>query len=417
MAPSLRRLLPAAAFAVAAGVVLAWQGLIGPDFTDYQLEAEPAIDALRAGDLGGFLARLPAYGGSLILRAPFVLAGELAGGGATAAFRLAALPCLLAAAAFGVALFARQARPVDAWLTLVVATANPVTLRALEVGHPEELLGGVLCAAAVLVALRGRPGWAGVLLGLAIGNKAWGVLAVGPVLVALQGPAARRAALAAAGAVAAVLVVPGLLAAPYAAATPTGTTGAIFQPWQAWWFLGDPDVVVRDMVGGVKEGYRGAPAWLSPIPRPLIVLLAVPLTVMVALRPRRAPADALLLLALLLFLRCLLDPWNTTYYVLPAILALLAWEAVDGRPPFGALMLTALTMVTTDVLVTRVSPDVQAAAYLAWAAPVAGLLALRLFAPRRAHALGGRLRTAAERHAPSLARLLSPPSSAPSAGR
>jgi hypothetical protein len=52
-------------------------------------------------------------------------------------------------------------------------------------GHPEELLGAVLCIAAVLVAMRGRAVWAGVLLGLAIANKEWGLVAVGPVLLAL----------------------------------------------------------------------------------------------------------------------------------------------------------------------------------------------------------------------------------------
>jgi len=34
---------------------------------------------------------------------------------------------------------------------------NPVTLYALQLGHPEELLGAVLCVAAVLTAQRGRP--------------------------------------------------------------------------------------------------------------------------------------------------------------------------------------------------------------------------------------------------------------------
>jgi len=43
----------------------------------------------------------------------------------------------------------------------------------------------VLCTAAVLCALNDRPTWAAVLLGLAIPNKEWAVLAVGPVLVAL----------------------------------------------------------------------------------------------------------------------------------------------------------------------------------------------------------------------------------------
>ena len=66
-----------------------------------------------------------------------------------------------------------------------LCAANPITLRALDIGHPEELLGAVLCAGAVLAALRGRATLAGVLLGLAMANKAWAVLAIGPVLLAL----------------------------------------------------------------------------------------------------------------------------------------------------------------------------------------------------------------------------------------
>ena len=54
--------------------------------------------------------------------------------------------------------------------------ANPLTLSALEIGHPEELLGAVLCIAAVC-AMNDRATWAAILLGLAIPNKEW---AAGP---------------------------------------------------------------------------------------------------------------------------------------------------------------------------------------------------------------------------------------------
>ena len=76
------------------------------------------------------------------------------------------MPCLLAGSALGVvlaaSLLARQAgRGVVATVVLLCA-ANPITLRALDVGHPEELLGAVLCAGAVLAGLRSRPLLAGV---------------------------------------------------------------------------------------------------------------------------------------------------------------------------------------------------------------------------------------------------------------
>ena len=131
-------------------------------------------------------------------------------------------------------------------LVLGLFVANPLTLLALEVGHPEELLGAALCLGAILLAAAGeasrrRALAAGVLLGLAIANKQWALLAAGPVLLAL--PAARRlACCAAALAVAALIEAPLLIArrrsyvhASTAAAAPAS---GVFQPWQVWWFLG-----------------------------------------------------------------------------------------------------------------------------------------------------------------------------------
>jgi hypothetical protein len=71
-------------------------GLKTPAFTDYETEIEPAAQALRAGHLHDFLALLPAYGGSLVLRSPFVFLPDLWGGGYLALFRSLALPCLAA---------------------------------------------------------------------------------------------------------------------------------------------------------------------------------------------------------------------------------------------------------------------------------------------------------------------------------
>ena len=117
-----------------------------------------------------------------------------------------------------------------------------------------------------------------------------------------------------------------LLLAAAPSASPGGAvhTNEIFQPWQVWWFLGGTGEVIRGADGVVKEGYRAAPGWLSPISHPLIVAVALPLSLL-AWRRR---SDPLLLLALLFVLRCVLDPWNTAYYVLPAIIALVTWEAL-----------------------------------------------------------------------------------------
>jgi uncharacterized membrane protein len=126
-------------------------------------------------------------------------------GGEVAVFREAAAPCLLAGAALGVVLAASLLGRGTVAIVVGLCAANPITLRALDIGHPEELLGAVLCAGAMPAALRGRSTLAGILLSLAVANKAWAVLAVGPVLLALQ--ADRRRALAIAGAIAVAFVL------------------------------------------------------------------------------------------------------------------------------------------------------------------------------------------------------------------
>src|SRR3954471_5715031 len=196
--------------ALLGAALMAWMGLQGFAFSDYDREAAPAYLALAHGHAGSFLSLAPAYGGSLILRAPFAMAPVAWGGGELAVFRAAAVPCALAAVALGLVLAvqatSRGLGRGTAAMALLLCAANPITWRAFEMGHPEELLGGVLCVAAVLAAAARRPGWAGLLLGLALSNKAWAVLAIGPVLIAL--PAGRWRPLAIAGAIAAVFTLP-----------------------------------------------------------------------------------------------------------------------------------------------------------------------------------------------------------------
>ena len=168
--------------------VLGWLGLTGFAWSDYDDEASAAVAALREGEIARFLELSPAYGGSLILRAPFALAPNLWGGGELAAYRMLAVPCLLALAVFAVWLAARMRAAgrdrVVQGLALGLIVFNPIALRALEIGHPEELMCAVLCVAALLVAGDRRTLLAGVLLGLAIATKAWALVAVGPVLLA-----------------------------------------------------------------------------------------------------------------------------------------------------------------------------------------------------------------------------------------
>jgi hypothetical protein len=376
--------------AAASTATMAWLGLYGFAWSDYDNEARPAFDALTHGHVLEFLRLAPAYGGSLVERAPFALLPGLWGGGQLAVYRMVALPCLLAAAVLAVWLCAQMRSRTDSStlaraVALGVCVANPLTLRALELGHPEELLGGALCIAAVLLAARERPLWAGLALGLAIANKEWALLAVGPVLLAL--PSRRALCMLSAGAVTAIILAPlaivgssGFVASTRGAAAPPSS---IFQPWQAFWFFGHHGAAVHGLFGEVKPGYRTAPAWSAIVSHPLIVAVSLPLTALAWRRGRSGQSDALLLLALLLLLRCVLDTWDTVYYPIPFVLALLAWESLrEGRrPALLALSSTVLAWVSFQWLPSHVSADAQAVFFLAWSLPLAGALGLWLYAP------------------------------------
>jgi len=409
-----RELALPVALALALGALIGWVGLRTMAFTDYEVELEPALLALRAGDVQAFLTGLPAYGGSVILRLPFVVFPDLWGGGDLAGFRAMAAPCLAAGAVLGVYLWrVAGRRGAGLWARIAVlalCVANPLTLRALEIGHPEELTGAVLCVAAVLAAGAHRPVLAGVLVGLAVANKPWAVVAVAPVVLTL--PGGRLRALAAAAVAAGAILVPLMLlsgATAGATAAAARDSGMIFQPWQVWWFLGEHGHVVTGLYAE-KSGYRAAPEWLGAVARPLVVLTPLALCLALARRMRGRPwQDGLLLLALVLLLRCLLDPWNVVYYELPFVLALLAWE-VHARSgwPVLSLAATLASWVTLEQLTTVISPDLQAVAFLAWSVPCAVAMTVALAAPHRLRGLRAPQRVAAL--LPTLAPRARPPS-------
>ncbi len=375
---------PCALAALAGCALLAWLGLKSFAWSDYETEVRPAFEALVHGHLTSFLRIAPAYGGSLLERAPFALIPGLWGGGALAVYRAVAVPCLLAAALLGVWLVARmraEGRPLFArGLALAVCVVNPLTLRALELGHPEELLGACLCLAAVLLAADERPLWAGLALGLAVANKEWALLAAGPVLLALP-PRRRPALIACSIGVAALVLAPLLLvgsggfsSALRASAAPPS---AIFHPWQVWWFFGHHVAPSPGAGFAVANGYRVGPSWSGTIAHPLILAVGLVLPLAVWLRERRPERielrAALLLLALLMLLRCLLDTWDIAYYPLPFVLALLAWEVrgAIARPPVLSAAASVLAYISFIWLPEHASPDLQAAFFLAWSLPLA----------------------------------------------
>ena len=384
--------------AALAGVALmSWLALQGFAWNDYDAEASAAFRALSAGDIVGFLQQVPGYGGSLVLRAPFAAAVAALGGGELAVYRAVSIPCLLAVALLGLVIVRRLrergVRTATRAVVLGLCVVNPVTVRGLEMGHPEELLCAALAIGALLAAIDRRTLLAAVLLGLAIACKSWAVLAIGPVLLALPDHPRRVVALGVAGGVTAVVLAPIVLASTHGGASMVAaatTTGQIFHPWHVFWFLGDNAPGLTGFGGRpLLPGFRAAPGWLIPLTHPLIAALTVPLSLWWArvrrhARPRFGGEDLLLLLALLLLLRCVLDPWNAVYYALPFLLALLGWEALrrPERPPALALVASLANWVTFEVAPEGLSPDMQCVFFLAWSLPLVAWLSREAFLPR-----------------------------------
>jgi hypothetical protein len=246
-------------------------------------------------------------------------------------------------------------------------------------------------------ASRNHPTAAGLVLGLALATKQWAVLAILPALLAAPERRLRLAVVA--GAVAAALTLPMAL----------GHTGSFEQrnvsvaradglvtPPNAWWPLAEGQG--REVFDGVERTTvfeYTLPRALTLIPHPLIVVLALPLSLLYwRRRDRLRPEDALGLLALLLLLRCVLDPWNMVYYHVPFLLSLAAWEGLRRR---GLPVLTLIAATALWLIFDRVAPGGSAsawnAAYLAWSVPFAALIAVRLYAPGLLHRVGERLGT------------------------
>lgn len=382
---------------VALVAVVAWVELAQVLGSDYFAEAGPAVQALVRGHWDQFLRLAPAYGGSLLIRAPVLLTAHILGAGTATLYRAGAVFCLLAV--LGLALWLIDVFPLRRGepaarvsgtakvAILVVCLANPAVFEALRWGHPEEILGGALVVGAVLAALAGRAELAGVLLGLAIANKQWALLAVGPVLVAL--PHRRLRALIWGGVTAALLMAPFALAGGAVSRGGAPVSGATFQRWQLWWFLGSAGhPLAANHLPTI--GYRSAPPWLSPLAHPLIVAMSVPLCLgFVWVRRQRSGSrlDPLLLLALLLLLRCALDPWDISYYWVPFLLALTSWEALRfSRPPLlaaGAAAAAWFTMQETANPALALSTDMQALIFTVVALTGLVALSVAVFAPRR----------------------------------
>jgi hypothetical protein len=368
---------------VALGAVVAFPHSVG---LDYGADAGPAIAALARGDLPGFFANQPFMGSfSILLGAPFVALDPR--GGDDVVYALGALPCLLVLAAFTLRLarYARgQGRPAGQLATVVgLCLVGPATLQAVHFGHPEELLGAVLCVAAVLAAERDRPGAAGVALGLALATKQWAAFAVLPVLLAAPGRQGRLALVA--GGVAAALTVPLILGDFGRFHGVAGSVVAIHPnvtPASAWWPF-HLNMNLHQPFAGFTESWQG-PDWLGRIGHPAVALATFALALAFSRRRRGGGReDALALLALVMLARCVLDPLDNVYYHLPFLLALLTWELRrrDGWPRLTLVASAGLVFLTFATTHLAAQGALVNALYLAWTLPIAGALGVVLFAP------------------------------------
>ncbi|MDQ1372838.1 MAG: hypothetical protein QOJ09_176, partial [Actinomycetota bacterium] len=245
------------------------------DFLNVNL---PALDALRAGHVGSYLDLASVDMGSYLLRLPLILLPNLWGGGSLALYRLLALPALIGVVWFAQNLWWRSRRmgagAVAASVGLVVFVLNPFVLTALVRTHPEDLVGGLLCVVALFSAARGRANLTGLLLGLAVANKAWAVVALVPVLWLLNAERVRSLFIACVIPVLALLplVVRDLTHAAHAAAgsglshvTGITSTSYVLKPWNLWWFSGDSHHLVHARFGSVHPLYRSPPGWITHI--------------------------------------------------------------------------------------------------------------------------------------------------------
>jgi hypothetical protein len=376
------RLILGGAAVVLASIWVAWLGFRVQVMGDYGVWFAPSMNALLSGHVHAFFALLPTdgAGGSVLLRAPFALLGKELVGGQHAIFRFGALACVLATVAVALPLVRtmREAcRPPLARAAVVALfLLTPAVLDAIFYGHPEESLGAALCIGSVLLAASGRSELAGGLLGLAIINKPWGVLAVLPALLAAPGGRIR------------LLAIGGVIAGGWTAATYVGSpsnfrhslltasSAVVAHPQDLWWPL------ARLHVAAGTTPWYSPPALVGAHARTLAVLVAVPLAVPIARRRERTVDDALALLALLFLLRCVLDPSNHVYYQVPFVLALAAWEArVRGAPLLSLASLGGFYVIFHTVSGTG-SLTAQFLAYMALVIPLAGYLAAVILGAR-----------------------------------
>jgi hypothetical protein len=318
---------------------------------DFSTDSVPAIAALDHLHFSAYFAATPAMGPlAILVEAPLALLGH---SGLTE-YRWASMAGLVAVAGLGWYLCSlalrRGVSVLAATVLALLCVINPITLVALQVGHPEELFTAALAVGAVVLAAEGMSIRAGLLLGIAIASKQWAVIAILPVLMAMS---ERRAqAVAAAIAVLAVAYLPGLVAAPDSFVKVQGNAasgGGIPSIWSVWFPVSPVEARWLPNLATSVDVHQ-IPMALRPLTHPLLVATFFLIPAGVAARRRSfslGAGEALALFALLALIRCALDPVDNLYYHAPLLLALLAWDAVEpvGRLPLRGLCGSAIALL------------------------------------------------------------------------
>lgn len=315
---------------------------------DYPGDAGPALAALLHGNLHAFGHARPEMGDlSLFVRAPFAALAYLGDPTVLNIYRWGSLPCIASVAVLGLWL-AKIARsrgmgPLGQLMIVVLSVFNPLTSTAIAMGHPEELLTASLCIGTLVAACEQRPVLTVVLLGLALACKQWSVIAIPPILLALE--RGRVRALVGALMVAALVTLPEFASSPATYLSNQLSLASHHRSESSalsWWWPLAPNVTRYVLIGGAK-----VPVTLHRLPlqlvgslHALIITLDAAIAAIVA-RVRGLPLrpnDAFALMAVAFLLRCALDTQTMPYYHAPLFLDLLAWDAFTaGRLPLRAL--------------------------------------------------------------------------------
>jgi hypothetical protein len=219
-----------------------------------------------------------------------------------------------------------------------------------------------------------------------VATKPTAILAAAPAFIAL--PADRRTELmrriAPALAAGVILLVAGALAVKSKTLELLNTRRDVrFE--SLWWQFGssDPRVVFDGVTWRVVED-RVLPAWFGRVFHVAIPLLVFPAAFLQARFGRQTTAAAMALLALLMLLRCTLDPVSNVYYHVPFVMALAAWELLErrGLPAITIFGSTALYLALYKLPGEGVSLTTANIIYLATAGALAIVLVSAL-SPKR----------------------------------